>query len=147
MKSVSPAKAQRRKQARQGFQDGVGVNFSEVRLWLPPRVSDWPKVRIVDCVANRDELRDHMRCFYCWKPELAMLDIHHIFGGSRGRCDSLTNLMPVCRHCHEEIQSVPALLPHVLYQKWKHDRAHVSWVRLTLLAGRWLDDLELGPKE
>lgn len=147
MKSVSPAKAQRRKQARQGFQDGVGVNFSEVRLWLPPRVSDWPKVRIVDCKENRGEYTDRLGCFYCERCVFGPMDVHHIVGGSRGRCDSLTNLMPVCRKCHEEIQSVPALLPHVLYQKWKHDRAHVSWVRLTLLAGRWLDDLELGPRK
>lgn len=146
LRPVSPRKAARRDDARRLFEDGFGVRFHETRMWLPDLVKDWPTVRIVDRKANRDFVRLGGMCYWCerlFHPN--ELDPHHIFGASH-RCDCLTNLMPVCRACHDKIQSVPELLPSVLYRKWTLDRQHVSWVRLTLLAGRWLDDLVLvGP--
>lgn len=128
------------------YQDGVGVYFNEIRQWLPSKVRDWPQVRIVDSTGNRSQILSRGFCFMCGASSRwhGPLEVHHIFGGSRGRCDSLTNLMPVCRACHEETQSVPAMLPKVLLAKWKHDRANVSWVRLVVLNQRWFpfDSLE-----
>lgn len=145
LRRVSPGVARKSKEAEAQFADGMGVYFCEARLWLPKRVSDWPRVRIVLSEDNRRVVADRQRCFYCeaWGP----VEVHHIIGGLRGRCDSLPNLFAICRPCHVAVQSDRAKFARVLYQKWKHDRAHVSWVRLTLLSGRYLDDLNLGPSD
>lgn len=153
MSPVSKQRAAKRKASKEFFEDGLGVRFHETRLWLPSRVSDWPKVRIVNNKRAREVLLRH-QLYECGCPWCSLcesyaeqMDGHHIFGGSRGRSDELTNLLIVCRQCHERIQSDPTTLPEVLHAKWEHDRESVSWVRLTLLAGRWLDDLELGPRK
>lgn len=127
--------------------DSHGIGFWEVRheLWLPERVSDWHKIRRV---VNPDVLDAMHRwhgpwddCWYCGKRPRAPLEAHHITGGSKGRSDEFCNLVMLCNNCHKLVQSNVALLPHVLFIKWRHDREHADWVRLNLLHGRWLPDL------
>lgn len=136
MKAVSPKRAERRKVARERFMDGFGVYFDEVPLLLGP-VAKWPKVRLVDDEASRKAFASGRVCSWCqWN---LATQTHHIIGGSRGRCDSLTNLFPICGDCHRGIQSDAQHFQRVLVKRWRLDRATVSWVRLTLLHGRFFE--------
>ena len=138
MKAVSPKRAERRKVARERFMDGFGVYFDETDLHIPRKVADWdrlPKLRTVDREENRGLMRDRGFCFICeCVKRYDQLDCHHI---GRTRCDSLTNLMPVCRECHTRIQSDPNCMQEVWLAKWRHDRPNVSWPRMVRLLGRW----------
>lgn len=69
------------------------------------------------------------------------LDVHHIYAGTAGRADELTNLMPLCRPCHEKFQSLKPAAGFLLYRKWKFDRPNTDWLRLTILAGHCLPEL------
>ncbi len=142
LKRVSPKRAEKRKRARERFQDGHGVYFDEVPLLLPGKVSDWHKVRIVDDAHVLNWFRDDA-CLLCGICNGA-LDPHHLIGGSRGRSDELCNVVGLCRNCHGTIQSDPAQTPLILRRQWKCYREWTDWVRLTLLRGsHWpFDSLE-----
>jgi 5-methylcytosine-specific restriction endonuclease McrA len=88
---------------------------------------------------KRTPLRDRRdaTCMLCGFNHTRDCDIHHIVGGSRGRCDSWANLTLLCRKCHDSIQSAPHETPSVLRAKVYHDKPCTSWVRLTLLRGSW----------
>jgi hypothetical protein len=120
-------------------QDGWAMGFDEVRLWLPSRVSDWPIVHRLDFPHSREFYRIAGECWWCGK--FRHCEAHHITGGTKGRCDTFTNLFRVCRPCHEEVQSNVDLLGRVLFLKWENDRINTNWLRLNLLAGYWLPDL------
>jgi hypothetical protein len=136
--SRGPSRARKEKaaKARERYADGFGIYFDELRLHLPDSPKDWPKPRIVDDADGRQEYRftRGLWCVYCDDPAQ---DLHHLVGGSRGRCDSWANLLPLCRVCHERIQSVPSENPELLRMKCRHDKPCTSWVRLTLLRGSW----------
>lgn len=131
LRPKSKARAQKRHVAKRRFQDGQGRFFDEITHAML-----WPVVHRLDSIENLDEYRFNSQCFYCERHFVVGLDPHHIVGGSAGRCDCKANLMSLCRACHEKIQSNAALLPKLLYQKWKHDRWNTDWRRLCELRGR-----------
>lgn len=145
----SPGRDVKIQKADEFFQDCKGVWFHEVEGLMGP-VARWPRVRIVE---RRETIivfkRRFCVCFWCGRqggwddPEGApfRLDPHHIVAGSRGRSDELCNLMPLCRKCHELIQSDASLFGRVLWLKWSLDRETVDWCRLALLRGRALGEL------
>ena len=148
LNAVSPQRAIKRANSRDEFRDCHGVAFDEVQSLLGP-VRAWPRIKRVD---GRDVIvrvqRTFVNCFWCnergdWHSQARhlQLDPHHIFGGSAGRSDELTNILPVHRPCHDLIQSDSKLLGRVLYRKWLLDRMCTNWVRLSLLFGRFLPDL------
>lgn len=134
------AVSQKQKPMSERYPDGFGVYFDEVSSIVGP-VKSWPQIRIVHDEKRRWSLVKGL-CWYCERTLAS--EPHHLFAGSRGRCDCLSNIFPMCHKCHLEIQSVPSLLPKVLYQKWLHGREHLSWVRLCHLLGRRFDFTELG---
>lgn len=126
------------------YKDSHGVYFDELRTLLPGSPSDWERVRPVlksEACAIMHDLYGF--CFLCatersYGSSSGTLEAHHILGGSK-KSDELCNLVLLCRGCHELVQSAPEQLPRVLRAKWKHDRAHCDWRRLTLLHRRWWD--------
>jgi 5-methylcytosine-specific restriction endonuclease McrA len=118
--------------------DGQGLAFADYRRKLPERAADFPRAPI-----RRDDLMrtmcrfdwDHCQMCACKLRKTASGDVHHIIGGA-GRSDEETNLLRLCRDCHDESWSV--MLPQALYVKWKTDRENLSWVRLALLYGKFL---------
>jgi hypothetical protein len=124
--------------------DGTGRSFAEMRLLLSERVSDWPKTQRIRLNARKrwkfmDEL--HKEWDQCWDCDRttglgAIIQVHHLTHGAF-RSDERTALMPLCLECH---QSVPGRLAELLWLKWYFDRENLSWLRLTMIAGRWLPD-------
>jgi len=124
--------------ATERYKDSHGVYWDEVRTLLPASVSQWERVRPVPKSEACSIMHKLYRtCFLCntekyWPP----LQAHHILGGSK-KSDELCNLVILCRDCHQRVQSAPDELPRVLKAKWRHDRAHCDWRRLTLLNRSW----------
>lgn len=130
-------------QKRERYADCKGVFFDQCRLWLPQRTAEWPQVtRVNDHTLLATIPR--IRCWRCrvepiqhWLP----IEVHHIVGGTKGRSDEWTNLIPLCQTCHGIANTKLFPLGQVLFKKWFCDRAHVDWVRLTLLRRQHLPDL------
>jgi 5-methylcytosine-specific restriction endonuclease McrA len=127
--------------ATERYKDSHGVYWDEVRTLLPASVSQWERVRPVlksEACAIMHDLYGF--CFLCSTDRSygfsGTLEAHHILGGSK-KSDELCNLVILCRGCHAQVQSAPAELPRVLRAKWRHDRAHTDWRRLTLLNRSW----------
>jgi len=121
--------------ATERYKDSHGVYWDEVRTLLPASVSQWERVRPVLKSEACSIMHDlYGFCFLCFHD--VTLEAHHILGGSK-KSDELCNLVILCRGCHQLVQSAPAALPRVLKAKWKHDRAHCDWRRLTLLNRSW----------
>ena len=120
--------------------DGKGVAFADYSRKLPERAADFPRSRVhVDFklrTAYRWDWGDCQMCG-CQMRKVAYGDVHHIIGGA-GKSDERTNLLRVCRPCHDESWSL--ILPAALYAKWKTDAANLSWVRLAVLYGRFLPE-------
>jgi hypothetical protein len=128
------------------YLDALGVPFGEIRLHLPDRVADWPRVVRVHDPAIVKHYRQRSRCDLCrdrgtyFNP----IEAHHLTGGSRGRSDEACNLTSLCRRCHKAIQSLRGEFSRVWRAKWQHDPTGTDWVRLVLLLGRWPDFDTLG---
>lgn len=128
----------------QDWIDGRGIAFADYRKRLPKRTADFPKAGII---RDGDLLRSYRsrftHCQLCgiplrkWdvKPEL-----HHIVGGV-GRSDEAANLILLCDGfdgCHSKVQGAPDMLPIVLAAKCLTDRDNADWLRLAVLAGKFL---------
>lgn len=127
------------------YPDCHGIDIDEVRLWLPGRVADWPKVVRVD---DRQVCK-HMHQWFpvCWNcGRVDVVEAHHIFAGRSGRSDEYTNIAMLCgsnlwrgiEGCHAKANTDELPTSRILWLKWKFDRQHTSWVRLCVLAGRFV---------
>ena len=116
------------------YADSLGKPFrlaaAEVRSW--GHVSCWPPAERVTCPPLLTAIRYLVdRCQMCG--DQRRLDVHHIIGGTKGRSDELTNLILICRSCHQSIHSGHLTLSHVLWHQWAHNRDHLVWTRLACL--------------
>ena len=133
------------------YLDGDGVAFGQYRELLPARAADFPnphRVKAPDVLEAFCRRWDH--CMVCGKggAKIWRLELHHLCHGTVGRCDSATNLIRLCGPsvntgtCHSDAHGGVLRLGTILWVKWRLDAASVSWVRLALLLGRFLPDLE-----
>lgn len=137
-----PTPAQKRE--REQWADCHGIPFDEYRLWLPEKCSDWRQVvRVKNDSVERLMHEWHWTCWNldAWHPAYSKVEAHHIAAGTKGRADEFTNIAMFCAECHSNVNTDRLPMGRVLYLKWKHDRAHVDWVRLALLHRKHLPDL------
>lgn len=125
--------------------DAQGVPFEEHRALLSrpfPRA-----VRVTDRRVRATYRAEWDRCQVCLTQENMLrslglpLETHHIMAGTVGRSDERTNLIVVCRSCHEIEKTVQLPLGAILWCKWRTSPADVDWVRLAVLRCRFLPDL------
>jgi len=133
------------------YTDGRGLDFGKCRELLPTRASDFPKRHIVK---DREALAAfHLawnHCMVCGRtrPVVWTLEAHHMIGGANGRSDEATVLLMLCGPsvnsdtCHARAHGGDLELGQLLWVKWARDRAAVDWVRLSILYGRFLPDLQ-----
>lgn len=136
------------------YVDGNGIAAVDHRLLLPARASDFPKRRVVkDPSILAAVAIDWDRCMVCgWSPRSQWrpgwrLHTHHIAHGSCGRSDERTNLARLCsagpdQGCHAESHGGDISIGHLLWCRWKAEPSTVDWVRLAILFGHFLPDLE-----
>ena len=135
------------------YPDKNGVEFESVRGMLGP-VRDWPRrgPLVKDPAVTVEWKRARQqRCWFCDATiggGMSHLAAHHIVGG-QGRSDEETNYVLACDvvykaglSCHAAIHASVILLGRVLYEKWERDRETVDWIRLCLLRGSFLPELE-----
>ena len=104
----SPSFVQRQALAKRMHRDSHGVNFCERLNGLPSRVSNWPRIRIVEA---REVLRVYAMlrggdpCPLCKRAyvKCPWFELHHIASGA-GRSDEYANLINLCSDCHVKIQ-------------------------------------------
>lgn len=108
----------------------------EIELRYGKRVADWPNRPLIK---NRNVCAT-MHALYgsCWECGNRPVEAHHIIGGAR-KSDQMFNIAMLCRHCHLQVKTSKLPQARILYLKWKHDRQHCDWVRLMLLAKRFLE--------
>ena len=123
--------------------DAHGVDLSQVREFITAPTRLWPKIVVVknpDVLSSfRSDLWLPFECWLCEQQPYS--DVHHIFGGTKGRSDEFCNLFRICRECHEKAQSSRSLLPLVLAKKAKCDRMHTDWIRMTYLHRSFLPEI------
>jgi hypothetical protein len=147
-------KKKNRKLDKNRFPDCHGICLDEVPMFLPPRVADWPRAVRVDDIRVLEVMHGLFHaCWNCGTARLLMpygyrLQAHHIAGGyTKGRSDEMCNIAMLCSQegCHPSVGGENAILPiqRVLYLKWKFDRIHTDWRRLSLLLNRRIDHLDL----
>lgn len=129
------------------YVDGRGLGFREADRILRHvcgRAAEFPQVKrqanYDNCHAYRGWF-DH--CQACGADLSAFIgdgQLHHIFGGMKGRADEVCNLLYLCRDCHMVYQSSIHLLPTVLWIKWRTDQRHTDWCRLALIRGCFLPE-------
>lgn len=130
--------------------DRHGIAFGDYRDHLPRLASDFPPPGRIKAP---DTITDYRLAFpYCQVCGLSgrrtNCHCHHIMHGMVGRCDSRTNLIILCSRgpdqgCHSDAHGGVITLGHLLYRKWSLDKAGTDWVRLALLRGSFLPDLEV----
>ena len=133
LKPISPSRAIKSAKATERFADGHGVYWDQVRLLMDV----WQQSPIKLQMVESREVRAAYRIEQCQRCGLfcGLTDPHHIFG-SKAKSDEHCLLIALCRKCHDEVQSVKAFYPELLWRKWKLDRGHTDWVRMCLLLGR-----------
>jgi hypothetical protein len=150
MKRTSPRRQQRARVLLNQYPDAHGILFAEHHLWLPAKVSDWPQVWRVDdpvvCQTMHKMFQFCWACgnFYkydCDRGYYNRREIHHITGGIKGRSDEMCNVSVLCTECHKNANTAKLPIGRILFLKWREDRQHCDWVRLALLARRFLPDL------
>ena len=136
------------------FLDEKLVSFDEYRQQLPKRSSDFPKRRIVkdrELLATLHAEWARRGCMACGvKPRFGsdvMLQLHHIAHGGCGRSDERTNLVMLCSRgpdagCHSDVHGGTISLGRLLRLRWQAEPNTVDWVRLAILFGYFLPDLE-----
>lgn len=132
------------------YVDCTGLSFAEAMASLPKSVHDWPPPeRVKDRVLLQRMHEESQRCGVCgYKPVvwswLAPVELHHIVGGTQGRSDERTNLIPLCRRCHDNANTDALPFARILYHKWRTDPEHTDWRRLAILKRQFLPEPE-GP--
>lgn len=121
--------------------DSSGTPFDEYRLWLPPRVADWPTPprTKTDTEELQAEFHREFAGKKCWLCTEKGHELHHLGAGMKGRSHDRYLFTWLCRSCHANIRLDD--LGRLLAAKWLHDRAHVDWVRTAIRLGRHLPDL------
>lgn len=134
---------------REEFRDSTGLAFSDVRAYMErhygSRVSDWPSAKAVidDSVERLMHEWFPRQCWVCGNG-LAGVQAHHLVGGSRGRSDEFTNIVLLCRPCHEQAHGGKLAFGRLIYLKWLNDPQHLNYGRLSLLKRAYLPDLITG---
>jgi len=124
------------------YPDGAGVPFDEAEELVRSfgTVYSWPSACRRDdpmLLTSIHYVRDH--CQACGST--THLEVHHIIGGTKGRSDELTNLIMLCRHCHQSAHGAyggQLTLAQVLWHQWCNNRETLSWLRLMLLRRQFL---------
>ena len=125
----------------ESYLDCEGFPFESIRRVLGPR-SNWPKrAAVKDRRVLRDCHAEMSECLACGFVIDSFLELHHLVGGRGGRSDERTNLLALCRWCHQKVNTPALPFGRLLFLKWFHQREDLSWERLTLLHGRWLPEL------
>ena len=130
------------------FEDRLGLAFGAVRSALPENTRAWPSGRSLKAPQLLRFCHEEMwRCSnpWCAAPNAwwAELELHHIIGGRGGRSDERTNLLPLCRWCHQGPKKIEDNLGFVLFLKWLQAAEELDWLRLAALHGRFLPELWL----
>lgn len=136
LRRTSKTRIARNRRLKAEYADSTGLPFSEYRLWLPERVSEWRSVRPVDDPQVPRDFHDWWcTCWNCEEPPgyTTPVDFHHIMGGTKGRSDEYANGCMLCRKCHANANTAKLPMGRILALKHKRDRAHTNWVRLALL--------------
>ena len=133
------------------YPDAHGLTMQEARWHLEKhygyKTSDWPTVTPVKDPKICTNM--HEQFHYCWNCEIREslyvpgqnLECHHLIG-KHCRSDEYTNIVMLCRVCHENVKTKELSMERLLWLKWRWDRQHTSWVRLCLLARRFLEVAE-----
>ncbi len=142
MKAVSPKRAERRKVARERYEDSRGVAFDDVESILGKDSEFWPKIgrpiRDPRVCSQFHALHDR-----CWMTGEAYPQAHHLGAGfTRGKRDEMCVLVSLSAAQHALVNTSELPLGTLLWLKWTHDWPHTDWIRLTLIYGRILDDLQ-----
>lgn len=131
------------------YVDCTGLSFAEALVSLPKSVHDWPQPeRVKDRILLDTMYMEAHRCAACgyiarpWPTALGLLQLHHIVGGTQGRSDERTNLIPLCRRCHVNANTDALPLARILYHKWRTDPEHTDWRRLAILKRQFLPEPE-----
>jgi len=129
--------------------DGTGSSFTDAMRNLPKSVHDWPPPeRVKDHILLQRMHEERRQCGVCsYKPmawSWLAVELHHIVGGSKGRSDERTNLIPLCRRCHDNANTDTLPLARILFCKWRIDPEHTDWRRLAILKRQFLPEPE-GP--
>lgn len=120
--------------------DASGVSFAGVREALGPRRFWQPRESRKDKKLLRLYHAEMSRCSVPGCTGFGPLEVHHLIGGRGGRSDERANLLPLCRTCHEWVNTPLLPFNFLLWLKFELFPEEVSWSRLTLLHGRWLPD-------
>jgi len=137
------------------YRDCNGLTIADVRKRLP-RAADFPPAAAqLNRQVRREYANEWDRCQICGTRgdyHQGTLDPHHIIGGfTRAKSDERTNIIMLCndltvwggRRCHEVMQGGgDEMLRRVLYAKWKTNPEDTDWMRLTLLRGTFLPEIE-----
>ena len=141
------------------YLDGNGVAFSDYRALLPKRAADFPKRRVVkDAELLKTLHAEWSTCASCvacgvsvpaWltAPAVRWLHLHHIAHGACGRSDERTNIVMLCSYdvdmgCHSDAHGGKLSLGRLLFCRWQMEPETIDWVRLAVLFGHFLPDLE-----
>jgi hypothetical protein len=151
MRRTSTARRKRAKRQTEGYADSRGIRFDEYHFYLPAKVSDWQTVvRVDDPTVCRKMHEWHGdMCWACGWPWSSMdvptrrIEAHHIAAGTKGRADEYANIAMLCNLCHLSANTSGLPMGRILFVKWAFDRQHVDWVRIALLARRFLPGLIL----
>lgn len=132
------------------FEDRNGLPFAQAKLHLPQRASEWPgRESSKDPNLSRLLHAEMWRCSNPWcrnpawleRAPWCILELHHMIGGRGGRSDERTNILPLCRWCHQGPHQITDNLGFVLFLKWLQAGEEIDWLRLAVLHGRFLPDL------
>ena len=128
------------------FVDGQGRSFAEAEQQLRDRYgrsADFPKAKTIRDKATLEQIGlDFPQCQACGGDGGVLgLHRHHIICGV-GRSDERTSLIMLCSDgglgCHTEAHGGRLSLANVLWLKWRDDSKNLDWMRLAILARRFL---------
>lgn len=136
--------------------DWQGRVYPEVCLELRKRFGrSFPPVgkyegSLIDCFEGKQKQQgmihdENDHCAVCGKR--GRLELHHIFGGSRGRKHYRTNMILLCgpstdkATCHGKVTASQMDRGLIIWRKWRVNPDDCDWFVLALIAGHNLPDL------
>jgi hypothetical protein len=120
---VSPTRRTKTKRERERYADGYGVLFDEVRHMVSPQELRQPVRRVVEDAILHQYRWFSKACPLCQR--VRQLEPHHIFAAGK-KSNEHSCLIPLCRECHDEIQSQPSEYRRVWRARWEWDRYTLS---------------------